>query len=383
MPPGYRKRRRYSVGARPSKRRRGSRRVSFRRGRRTHRLGRRRRSRTFRRFKRKFRRSRRSRRSNPVKQRHRLEFKITEPRETQVTYGQQHTVPNAGIEMECIYFSTEVYDTAIVNNRDAVNNSLLGGISDVLALADYAFTNTPQNHASGSAPGWTHDNIWGKLFVKGMDTYTLRNQSNETVRLTMYYCRCRKDTLRYNGTNRENLINYLGQGFSENGYNVANADYSNAAVTTDNMNPRQSRLFCRTFKIFNQKRITIPPGESVSRSIFYRWRKHTPADYVLTSDAATAFASRTRRYGHIKGEKFILFKLHGNIAGVAGQTDITKLIAQTTPTVIMKTERRYWHKHFPRPLGSVITFTGHGVSAGAGSIIIDNDEVAGAEIDAS
>lgn len=384
MPPRSRKRKAYGIGTRSrfKRRRIGTRRrvVAFS----SRRRFRSRRTRIGRRFKRRFRRSRRKNKNSTSRRRHKLEFQITEPRQATFTYGQQHTVPNLTTNQECVYFVTEVYNVAITERQNVITRPL-GGIENLMSIGDYAWVNNPRLVTAVADQGWTADNIWGKLFVRGTDLYTLRNQSNETVRITAYYCRCRKDTIRYIGSTTENVYNYLGQGFAENGYNPAQWSAANAGVTLDNLTPRNSRLFCRTFKIFKQEKIFLHQGATTNRSIHYRWRKHTLADYIVANSELTTlqWTNYTKRYAHIKGEVFILFKLHPPIAGVDGQTDLTKQITQTTPTVIMQTQRKYDFKHFPRPLGPLENFVSTGISMAEGSIMRDDDEKKGPEADAS
>jgi len=380
MPPRSRKRKSYGLGARRSKRRRVSRRVTFRQRPRRFKT---RRTRLFRRFKRSFNRRRRSRRrTTPDKIRHRLEFKLTPQREAMFTYGQQHTVPNTTIEQECIYFTTELFNAAVTDKVNVVTRSLLG-YYDIMQVADYAWTNTPNNVHTGVNTGWVNDMQWGPLFIKGVDEYTLRNQSNETITLTGYVCRGRKDTIRYVGSLTENIYNFLGEGFAENGYNPGTSTAANSALTMDNMNPRQSRMFCRNFKIVNQIKKVIGPGMSTKYKIWQRWRKFIPVDYVHTDNLGRAWLDKTPRYSHIKGEKFVLWKLHPPIGGVVDQVTYQKQITQTTPTVIMQTTRHLWYKHLPRPLGSINTFEAFGIDDAVASIIVDEDEKKGAEIDAS
>lgn len=300
------------------------------------------------------------------------------------TYGQQHTVPNDVVATECIYFTTEVYDAAVVDNRNAVITRALGGIFDVLSISDYAWTVAPQNTTPAVNGGWARDNYWGNIFMRGFDEYTLRNQSNETVRLVGYLCTARKDSIKYNGSLQNNVYNYLGQGFSENGIDANVTDATNRGLVTSNLTPRNSRYFCRTFKILRQFRKRIAPGKIIKQKIFYKWHKHTPADLVQsTGSTNTTWSARTIRFDKLKGEKFVLWRLEANIGGIAGQTTITKNIAQTTPTVIMETQRHYWFKHFNKPLGPALDFTAIGTATTTASIIIDADEQKGAETDAS
>ena len=230
---------------------------------------------------------------------------------------------------------------------------------------------------------------WGKMFLKGKDIYELRNQSNETVHITAYVCYARKD-LFFNpylneSNNGKNVYFYLATGFAENGFDINSQTTTQDALTVDSFTPFMSRFFVRQFKIGRVKKLKIGPGRVLKQTLSMKWRHYTPADMTMNTGAATAWISRARRFDVLKGERFILFKLHSNVGGVSGQTSLEKNVAQTTPTVIMRTYRRYWAKHFPRTRQPLVYYTPYGIAAAgtAASIIVDADEQKGAEIDAS
>lgn len=387
MPPRSRKRKGLGLS------RYGKRRRVQRRGGRYVRSVRRRsykRPRRFRRFKRKFRRSRRTKRSSNYKKK--LEFALSDLRTAAYVYGQQHTVPNSNSDVECVYFITEQVDLTHTHPIETITRPLQG-IADVLNVADRAWVVTPNNAVAGLNQGWTTDVAFGNLFLRGTDKYEIRNQSNEVVKLTCYTCTCRQDTQFRKvpttdpgppiTTSSNNIYNYLGTGFAENGMDINNQTATNAYLQRDQFTPFNSRYFCRHFKINKVSRMIIAPGGIRSMTLVSRWRKHTPADYVENTGSGTSWATRSRIYDDIKGERFILFKLHGNIGGIDLQSTMEKEIGQTTPTVIMKTVRKYQFKHISRPNASTVDFTITGFDAGTASIIVDDDEKKGAEIDAS
>lgn len=264
-------------------------------------------------------------------------------------------------------------------------SDLLGGINDILSLADNAWTYYPANLASGANLGNSSDILWGKIAVKGRETYKLRNQSNETIRLTCYYCVARRDWKFDYTTQDLNIYKILATGFAENGLTVNGVNADSVNMQDDRHTPFQSHAFCRQYKITRVKNIVIAPGAIVARKIRYPWRVHTPAHYTTNpgSETGSSWSGRGRNVNSLKGERFILFKLHGNIGGIAGQTVLEKDIGQTTPTVIMETSRMYWFKHLPISRSPAIDFTTSGHQATTASIIVDDDEKKGAEIDAS
>lgn len=289
---------------------------------------------------------------------------------------------------------TEKYDTTIPTvGKNVVDTLSLGGIEDLSQICDYVWQTTPQNVIGSTNTGF-NDVVWGKLFWRGMDTYELRNQSNETVSLTAYYCIARKDSIFAPGEGDtstpphtiSNVYNYLGAGLAENGYYANYPSGLNGGLTDDVFTPYMSRLFCRTFKIIKQKRVKIAPGKVLVKKIKAGWHSFTPGDYYQNSGSAQVlWTLRTRMYDHIKGERFILWKLRGSISGVASQVTATKYIAQTTPTVIMKTTRRYEVKHLPKPAAPMVNLIPRGFATGgtAGTIIVDADEQKGSAFNAS
>jgi len=172
---------------------------------------------------------------------------------------------------------------------------------------------------------------------------------------------------------------------SKNNGLTANSSQADASsMDIDKFTPFMSHAFCRNYKIFRTKRITIRPGEISVQRLLYPWHKHTPAHYtVTTTGAATSWGNRTKVVTQVKGERFILFKLHSNVGGISGQTTLEKDVGQTTPTIVMETLRTYFFKHLPLPAAPAIDWTTAGHQAGVASIIVDSDEVKGAEIDAS
>lgn len=322
-----------------------------------------------------------------------LKFKLAELRTATFNFGQQHNVPNAVGGIECVYFTTEVVNVAHSSRIQSVTRPLQG-ITDVLQIADWMWLQTPHNWSVAQWPGYAQDMIWGSVWIKGKDMYMLRNQSNEQVKITCYYCTARKSD-NYNqvlpsidpGTGTvqvaQNVYNWLGSGFAENGIDINTQFANNAGMTRDEETPFHSKMFTRQFKINRVKRIFIGPGKTKNVYMQSRWREHKPVNYVTSQGASAAFSSRTNRFASLKGERFILFKLSGNIGGVAGQTGIEKTIGQTTPTVIMLTKRKYWAKHEPKPIGNALNFGDAGIVTNTASIIVDSDEVAGAEIEAS
>lgn len=317
-----------------------------------------------------------------------LEFKLAPLRVFTFSYGQQHTVPNAVAGIECVYWVTEQTNPANTSRVQTITRCLQG-ITDIQNLASWMWMAQPTNVTPTLNPGWNYDQVYGDLYVMGNDLYTLRNQSNETVRITAYECTARQNQL-FDPTPTNlppqtvnNKYAYLASGWAENGLDINSQFATSSIMTRDEVTPFMSRMFTRNFKINRVRRIFIRPGGIKKLILRSRWRRHVPADYVTSQGSANAWTNRETRFDTLKGERFILFKLHGNIGGIDAQATMEKNISQTTPTVIMHTKRVYRCKHRPRPIGGAVNFTDVGFGSGTASIIVDADEQKGAEIDAS
>lgn len=383
MPPRSRKRKAYGIGFGTRKRRRvGSGRIKYHV--RLRATGFKKRSSRRSRFKRRFRAKRRrfSRRKTPSQTA--LRFKLAEQRTVTFTYGQQHTVPNALNRVECVYFTTESTNTTHADRNETITVPLCG-VNEICNIADYAWQTNPQNLTATVNAGWVGDITWGKLFVKAHEKQEIRNQSNEPVTLTAFTCRTRANVyLDTSAVEKDyNIYYYLGTGFAENGMDATNRTATNQTLTDSRISPFQSRFFCRHFKIVRVKRYHIQPGNILTTQNKTRWRSFQPADITRNLDTSTAFTARSKMYNNIRGEQFVLWKLQGNIGGIDGQATFEKNIGQTTPTVIMRTFRKYAFKHMPITKSPALTFAADGITTAATSIIVDSDEQKGAEIDAS
>jgi len=249
-------------------------------------------------------------------------------------------------------------------------------------MAAYEWTMLPANLTPTTPQDVTRDDTAGALHVRGSVNYQLRNQSNETVNITCYTVRVRNN-FKLDSTQSSNIYTILGDGFAQNGYDPADRSATNDGLQYDTFNPFNSRTFCKTFKITRTRKLTMKAGGRFQYTLRNKWRLYYPNDLVLNDTASTAWPSLTHRYDYIKGEQFILFQLHGSVAGIAAQATLEKNITHTTPTVIMRTYFQYQHKHFHQPSYPINNFVISGHSDTTGVIMLDDDYKAGAEADAS
>lgn len=261
-------------------------------------------------------------------------------------------------------------------------------------MADIAWTNNPGNVGAANNQGWTTDWILGSLSARGSATYTIRNQTNETVHIDCYYCKARQNFFHQGlqtAAGYANLYSLLGEGFAMNGIDNNTVSALNQALTINDYNIYQSHGFCKIFKVMKQERIQIQPGKIKKRSIAMKTVRVIPNDITANEGTTlTRWPDRVKRWDYMRHEKFILFRLRGSIAGAVlnpgntPQITMEKIIEQNTPTVILYAQFKYRFQHFPRtsvPDESARTF---GMDTGSGfnpRIIIDNTLVAGTEVD--
>lgn len=365
------------MGSRFSKRRRVGYRRRYRRGRQT-------RTRVFRRFRRRFRRARRGKSLRRFVRRvrgRRLNTSrkkiswIMAPTKTYTReFGQQHVVPNNLNNMECVYFTSEETDTS-VESEDSVLTRSLRCLYDIRILVGYAFSSTFDDTAINTSPA-TANRDWfqGHLWVRGIDTYTIRNQSNEDIYIDAFVCSVRKN-FKQDPSYVQNLYQVLGKGFQERGYDTGNGGAYNGGLTRSALSPFNSISFTRLVKVNKKYKIRIPPGKMHRSVLKVAWKPFQPLEYLsFNGTASETWTSGTMRYDYIRGERFMLFKLYSNPIAVTGQITLTHNIGQSQPGVIMNTLRRYEYKHMPmQSLSNIITNTPAGIVTGAGVIMGDDD----------
>lgn len=313
-----------------------------------------------------------------------LQFRITQARQSLFTYGQQHRVSGTALEPESIYFTTENTNTAHTLRSTTVT-VMFPDVQQICAIADTAWTALPVNVAATQPNPSASDDTRGDLYLKGTRSHKVRNQSNETINLTLYYCRVRKDWYEQTDTANAftNMYTMMARGFSENGYDPTVLDPTNSAMIQENFTPFHSRTFCRLNKVYLTKHVKIRPGQTMTCGLKMGWKRFTPNDITVNVTGPAFFLDRSKRFNYLRGQQFIMFKLHSSLAGVTGQITLEKEITDTTPTIIMQTIDRYDFKHFKQEVTPVSQFVVRGYRNVAGAIMLDDDFKAGAEADAS
>jgi len=288
-------------------------------------------------------------------------------------FGQQHTIPNDVGGFESRYFTAEETDTALETEDEALTRPLRN-IHDIVLLTNYAFNSQFDPTAIGTTPAITRDFLQGHLWVKGMDTYTIRNQADEDIFIKAYVCHVRKDYKEL-GASNQNVYALLGKGFQERGYDPSNGAAYNGGLTRPAITPYDSSTFTRVIKIKRSFNIRLKPAQMRRVRLVTGWKAYRPLDYShFPGNTGTSWAGGTLRFDYIKGERFILFKLFANPGAVTGQTTFFHNIGQTNPGIIMHTARNYKYKHLPiLSVSNMVHGVPHGIVTGATVIMRDED----------
>lgn len=264
-------------------------------------------------------------------------------------YGQELTVSGASFVPAVGYMTTEAFDPSGVINKDTCQTRVLLDVVHIPAIADALWKNTPG--ASANIIGTTNqanptESIKAKYLVSAKATYRIRNQSNEPVWITAYFCKCRKDYRYVEGAAVNNIYGLLSRGFATNGKDSGNvtAD-NNAGMTDQDYTPFQSNVFCEMAKILRKKRFKITPGAQHFEILKMKEKWINMMDYAAlegTTAPTLTWVQWTRKYDFSKHARFILFRVESNPAGLGtAQPNYSKQISHTTPTVIMDTQFVY------------------------------------------
>lgn len=163
------------------------------------------------------------------------------------------------------------------------------------------------NNAIGNLTTGLNDRF---IVTKAIMTHRMNNVTNVPCFVDMYYCICRKELPNL----ASNIIftSVLSEGFAANGHPTV-------ALTTDPMQkdeltPFQSTTFCEYFKIYKVRKMTLMPGRTRTVSISSRKPKwFNMSNYLNQTSQTETYLTTTRTVSWVRGSKFILFKLKGDI----------------------------------------------------------------------
>lgn len=292
-----------------------------------------------------------------VRRPHRKVSKVDRKRtETKLraAYGQQITVqPPTGSTRSAVYVTAEAYDIATPATKNDVITVTLNQNRHMAAVADLLWVNTLANSQAVAVYNTTtyDTSIRCKIRVRSSVKYELRNASTDFMFVRMYTCKPRQDLNMQNvlatdtSTTYYNLYNFLSRGFAINGLDPGNFQpNSNAYMAFKDYSPFDSQLFTKSFKIMRAKRIKLRPGEQRTITLHSRPFIFDPSKYFSLIGFTTSGSWRAcdMRYLFNKFERFNLFQVESSIAGYgAAQTEYTKLISNTTPTLQMHSDFVY------------------------------------------
>lgn len=326
---------------------------------------------------------------------------IRRPQLLKAQYGQMISVVAQSSFPTSVYVTTEVFDGASAPD-DADKNEIitvtLNSARHLASLADVAWKNNVTT--SQAAPVFNsttfNTDIGMRILINSSVKYSVRNQSTDIVRVRAYYCRARQDlniknfsSGTTNPTSIYNLYMQLARGFAINGLDAGNfTATSNSAMVNRKYTPYNSHLFTSNWKIYKSKLMTLSPGRLVTLGIKQRRFCYRPSKYFELNGTGGAVSWRTSQlvYHHNRFEKFIMFQIDSSPAGYgAAQTNYSKLVGSTTPTVILDSEFKYKYSYMWSPINTtgVIEQSGHALQfAGANTIVNVEEGILGEEKDA-
>lgn len=272
-------------------------------------------------------------------------------------YGQQINVGDSTATPRSVYMVTEAYDATAPpddKTKGDIRTVTLNDLYHLSRLADLVWRNnvtTSQTGPSYNDSTVTTD-ISSRVSVQSRVSYNLRNQSTDLVTVRVYVCRARQDTNMLNyvstGENQTSLLNIyqqLSRGFSANGIDPTTPNpEANAGMLYRHYNAFQSLVFTENWKIVKTRLYTLRPG--AMKKLYLKSRPFTfrPSKYfsLIGQQGDSTWRTSKLCYLHNRHEKFVLFQINSQPMGYgAAQANYSKLVSNTSPTVILNTEFRY------------------------------------------
>lgn len=221
--------------------------------------------------------------------------------------------------------------------------------------------------ATAIEPNPTSTNL--KLtFTQLLLRYEYSNMDITSTYLTAYFCRARRDvpdTLNYFSP-----VQIMEDGWADNNYSVG----SRGVLGFDelNLDPFKSFKFCHYFNIYKVKKLKLQGGESGKLAVKCKSRVLNMADAFTKSggDQAT-WSAYSKLWSHVKGSKFILFRVEGEI----GNQETTKTnITATAPRVNFITSYNYTYKRISESRSDLIVGPVAGFTGGAAEQVTEQGQ---------
>lgn len=199
-------------------------------------------------------------------------------------------------------------------------------------------------------------------------TVKIVSQHNAQTVIECYTCTARRDIPYYNNNGAENSFNFmniLGHGFTvsntfnDQGTGLVTLDPDNytqttnpfgassAALTDAALTPFDSTTFTKFFQVSKPDKRIIDSGDMTTFTLSHkRQLTHRPSQYKNLFQPN----SNWRYDGNVtdlisvapKGAKFLLFKMYGQVAHVAGESTFLK---NTTPAVAVSTHVQFDYQY--------------------------------------
>lgn len=202
---------------------------------------------------------------------------------------------------QCVYMSQ-----GISNNNSTLYP--LMGIPDLTAIAHDVYQTDPEN--VGNVPLTLPCT---KFRILGCNSkYKFINQSNSQVNVDLFYCKSRRDIP--NSWSMADLHAVLGDGFYQRGYGSTRGS-GNEGSSLASLTPYDSSKYTSLFDIYKTEKCIVNCGCTITRVIKHGMR-YINWEHYETPQAPGSQPSQI--YSHMKGEKFILFKITPNPAVAVG-----------------------------------------------------------------
>lgn len=207
---------------------------------------------------------------------------------------------------------------------------------------------------------------------KLMVLYTYMNMSNSQANMEFYYCIARKDIP--GSTPYSDIIQTLFDGWAETGVNATSLSAIQYQLT-----PFMSKLFCQTYKIYKRQSWKLLPGEQ--KTIMLSSKKPRiirPAQYIAPTDQLTNWLTAPQGFVQLKGNRFIICRLSGQLAETAATGGSTTF---TNPKIVTTTKYRYDFK-YSSPINTNTTINpalGFSAATGTDTVILEETGVSATE----
>lgn len=200
--------------------------------------------------------------------------------------------------------------------------------------------------------------------------HTLINQTSATSYVSAYYCMIRRDLPISNS-----LLTILTDGFNGNGLTAAGGQAA-ADVT-----PFQSSLFCSIAKIYKVQHHKFEPGEERSYMISSNKRRQIDTSrFTASTSGAETFLTVPIIYDALRGNRFILFRIRGQIADDSAAHGTVGAI-EAKYNIATRVQYKYqWINDVTRTLNT-LPATGFGTITGVANIVNVLTGAVGAQVE--